>query len=325
MKRGTVATKRKERSDSTGRFVLSEGKCRIYQHLLEVSPEHSFNTNHASHGFPWYSWKEWTYVKELINSENYREAFLRISMWKMTSKCDLPHPVDTTYSFLAVDNSMNERSACLALSMAIVRMIDGFSQLARFGTEENYAVSIGTRMSSMGVPSQLVQARHASAHGEMLSLSKLKYMKGLALKYLFKTYWIPQGNLVKIYEYNILKTLSDGGDFGKLIKASMDESCEILVENVLLKYDPESNNDVYETMKTQQMVVSSMKILQSYIAHGVLTDWEKGLAEKWLDLFKTKKHSLIVTKIHIPNKDFDSSLLLDVKLCHMNIIVERVE
>lgn len=198
-----------------------------------------------------YNWKEWKYVKDLLFEEKFEEAKRRISIWKMKYK-KLPHSIESTYNFLSINSTKNtERS--LALGLAIVRMVDGFSQTLQ---DQRFYNSIHLVLESINFPNEIVTIRHQCAHSDLPSLSVLEKTAKAAMEWLNVNYWQEQSDLIEYFELTILDSLRDQTLNLYVNENSRIEIVDIIVENIILKSDHNENQDLSYFLKDLETINS---------------------------------------------------------------------
>lgn len=99
----------------------------------------------------------------------------QLSAWKAITT--LPHALESTLSLLVVVTHDDPYSRLSNLSLrqsyatAIIRLVNGLVDPLQLGT---YARSIASIAKQLGLPSWLVELRHAATHEELPSLSLLR-------------------------------------------------------------------------------------------------------------------------------------------------------
>ncbi|KAF8139882.1 Las1-like-domain-containing protein [Boletus edulis] len=126
-------------------------------------------------------------------------AIDRLSAWKAVTP--LPHALESTLAILAarmLDASCRDTpSVKTALSLrqtyaaAIIRMVNGLVDPLQSGA---YARSIAAIATQLGLPSWLVELRHAATHEDLPSLELLREACSESLSWLFHNYFHPTLN-----------------------------------------------------------------------------------------------------------------------------------
>jgi ribosomal biogenesis protein LAS1 len=99
-----------------------------------------------------------------------------LSAWR--SITSLPHALESTHALLSAilqDNAAQSSSTFVALrqcyASAIVRLVNGLVDHLQLGA---YARSIASIAAQLGLPSWLVELRHAATHEDLPSLDLLR-------------------------------------------------------------------------------------------------------------------------------------------------------
>ncbi|KAH0838638.1 Las1-like-domain-containing protein, partial [Lanmaoa asiatica] len=126
-------------------------------------------------------------------------AINRLSAWKAMTP--LPHALDSALAILAarmLDTSCRDTiSAMTALNLrqtyatAIIRMVNGLVDPLQSGA---YARSIAAIATQLGLPSWLVELRHAATHEDLPSLELLREASIESLSWLLRNYFHPTLN-----------------------------------------------------------------------------------------------------------------------------------
>ncbi|KAG2023139.1 LAS1 [Coprinopsis cinerea AmutBmut pab1-1] len=149
---------------------------------------------------PWASISELEQVCSWIyNDENDYEAkslaINRLSAWKAITP--LPHALDSTLAILVVVNQdrFQTQGATLPLrqsyATAIIRLVNGLVDPLQLGA---FARSIASIAKQLGLPSWLVELRHAATHEELPSLPVLREAARQSLSWLLHNYFLPTLN-----------------------------------------------------------------------------------------------------------------------------------
>lgn len=99
----------------------------------------------------------------------------QLSAWKAITT--LPHALESTLSLLVVvthdvpHSRLSNLSLRQSYATAIIRLVNGLVDPLQLGT---YARSIASIANQLGLPSWLVELRHAATHEELPSLSLLR-------------------------------------------------------------------------------------------------------------------------------------------------------
>ena len=150
---------------------------------------------------PWRSWGEWRRVAAVLLGEppvldspplgDGVAVELELRRWVARGRAPLAiHSTLQLRALLAQCSDSMEGSAedalRLSLSMAIVRVVNGFTDSGQGGA---YARSVYEVASRIGLPRPLVDLRHESSHGALPSLSLLRFCARLTLGWLLEAYW----------------------------------------------------------------------------------------------------------------------------------------
>ncbi|KAG5653504.1 hypothetical protein H0H81_012714 [Sphagnurus paluster] len=150
---------------------------------------------------PWTSISEleqvcsWIYAEE-NDIDGKILAVNRISAWRAITH--LPHALESTLSILVAivqDNLQPASSSQLALrqsySTAIIRLVNGLVDPLQLGA---YARSISSIAQQLGLPSWLVELRHAATHEDLPSLDLLREAARVSMVWLLNNYFLPAIN-----------------------------------------------------------------------------------------------------------------------------------
>ncbi|KIJ68797.1 hypothetical protein HYDPIDRAFT_82630 [Hydnomerulius pinastri MD-312] len=126
-------------------------------------------------------------------------AINRLSAWKAITA--LPHALESTLAILVArlldETSQNTQLARAALGLrqtyaaAIIRMVNGLVDPLQVGA---YARSIASIAAQLGLPSWLVELRHAATHEDLPSLELLREAARESLSWLLHNYFYPTLN-----------------------------------------------------------------------------------------------------------------------------------
>lgn len=123
-------------------------------------------------------------------------AVNRLSAWKAITA--LPHALESTLAILVVqlqDSPSQSSFAALNLRLAyastIIRMVNGLVDPLQVGA---FARSIASIAAQLGLPSWLVELRHAATHEDLPSLELLREAARESLSWLFHNYFQPTLN-----------------------------------------------------------------------------------------------------------------------------------
>lgn len=138
----------------------------------------------------------WVFMDE-SDLEAKRFAINRLSAWRAVTA--LPHALESTLSILTarlIDTSaMQQNISSLSLrqnyAAAIIRMVNGLVDPLQAGA---YARSIASIAAQLGLPSWLVELRHAATHEDLPSLEMLREASREALTWLLHNYFLPTIN-----------------------------------------------------------------------------------------------------------------------------------
>lgn len=273
--------KRKEVTDSE--FKWTKEMSHDLQDARRDCKNRTFGKNNSSE-LPWYSWREWKAVKDHVVGGRTLEAASRMRIWAEKCNGALPHCVDSTYCLMTVD-SKNEREYCLAMSMAIIRFVDGFAQMI---DEKEYFTSINIQVKKLGIPNELISIRHEAIHGRLPKYSKLRSAVHIALDWLIKKYWEPQETIIDYFELSITESACDDGELSIGGISCLWEISEIIIDKILCKCDPVGNLFVFENIKKLKVVRHVAHLLELYLGDTRLPIDEKSHCEAWKEIFKAR-------------------------------------
>ncbi|KAG2370240.1 Las1-like-domain-containing protein [Suillus spraguei] len=138
----------------------------------------------------------WVFMDE-GDLEAKRFAINRLSAWRAVTP--LPHALESTLSILTarlIDTSETQHDpSWLSLrqnyATAIIRMVNGLVDPLQAGA---YARSIASIAAQLGLPSWLVELRHAATHEDLPSLEMLREAARESLTWLLHNYFLPTIN-----------------------------------------------------------------------------------------------------------------------------------
>ncbi|KAH7883943.1 Las1-like-domain-containing protein [Phlebopus sp. FC_14] len=124
-------------------------------------------------------------------------AINRLSAWKAATA--LPHALESTLAILVARSldatSQTATQGALVLrqtyAAAIIRMVNGLVDPLQVGV---YARSIASIAAQLGLPSWLVELRHAATHEDLPSLELLREAAHESLSWLLNNYFLPTIN-----------------------------------------------------------------------------------------------------------------------------------
>ncbi|KAI0080065.1 Las1-domain-containing protein [Panus rudis PR-1116 ss-1] len=150
---------------------------------------------------PWSSIAEleqvcaWIYSDE-SDTISRRLAAERLAAWGAITP--LPHAIESTHAILAAslqDASSQSSSSYLSLrqsyATAIIRLVNGLVDPMQLGA---YARSISSIATQLGLPTWLVELRHAATHEDLPSLEILRQAANDSMTWLLNNYWLPTIN-----------------------------------------------------------------------------------------------------------------------------------
>ncbi|KAG6919576.1 hypothetical protein DXG01_004239 [Tephrocybe rancida] len=120
----------------------------------------------------------------------------RLSAWRAITY--LPHALESALSILAVivqDKTLTLPTSLLSIrqsySTAIIRLVNGLVDPLQLGA---YARSIASIANQLGLPSWLVELRHAATHEDLPSLDLLREAARESMAWLLHNYFLPTIN-----------------------------------------------------------------------------------------------------------------------------------
>jgi hypothetical protein len=237
----------KKRKVTENVAVSKKKKLNQIQHLSEKQEEKlkKLNQKYQKYNFkdsdeissPFSNWVEWKFVYKMIFSnsiEDINTGIDRISIWKKSEKL-LLHPIESTMDFLILKYQSaysSRRELNLSYGMAIVRMVDGFSQIIE---DQQWFNSIHTKMENLELPAVLVKLRHMSSHQELPELSYLQFAGDIALDWLKERYWKVQHEILQLFELKVLKSI-EMRTLSNFLSHSIPYVIDILVEVIVIKH-----------------------------------------------------------------------------------------
>ncbi|KAF9475637.1 Las1-domain-containing protein [Pholiota conissans] len=147
-------------------------------------------------------------------------AINRISAWKAITT--LPNAIESTLAILVVivQDQKQLYSSSLALrqsySTAIIRLVNGLVDPLQAGT---YARSIISIAQQLGLPTWLVELRHAATHEDLPSLDLLREASRQSMAWLLHNYYLPTLN--PVIAHQALTPLRPLAPMLKLYKSTM--------------------------------------------------------------------------------------------------------
>ncbi|KAF9458734.1 Las1-like-domain-containing protein [Collybia nuda] len=153
---------------------------------------------------PWSSIEEletiyaWIYTDE-NDLESKIRAINRLSAWRAITH--LPHALESTLSLLVVIAQDQATHSQLSLrqsySTAIIRLVNGLVDPLQHGA---YARSIASIANQLGLPTWLVELRHAATHEDLPGIELLREAAREAMNWLLNNYFLPTTNPSSINE-----------------------------------------------------------------------------------------------------------------------------
>ncbi|KAG5339894.1 Protein LAS1 [Termitomyces sp. T112] len=182
---------------------------------------------------PWASLSELEQICAWIYSdENDIDAKIlainRLSAWKATT-C-LPHALESALSILvaiAQDNSHTCSTSSLSIrqsyATAIIRLVNGLVDPLQLGA---FARSIASIANQLGLPSWLVELRHAATHEDLPSLVLLRDAAWESMTWLLHNYFLPTINPTTVTENRTnLRSLEPAlKQYKKLLKITLRDA-----------------------------------------------------------------------------------------------------
>ncbi|KAI9768178.1 MAG: rRNA-processing protein las1 [Geoglossum simile] len=118
-----------------------------------------------------------------------RDAVMTVRVWSVRGK--VPHLIDSTSLLTeAVLNDVpgvSQRVVCLAYSAAFCRFVTGLTDVALKGA---FHKTMYKAAKNLGLPTALVELRHAATHRQLLSLPVLRKTAQRSLEWLWSNYWV---------------------------------------------------------------------------------------------------------------------------------------
>lgn len=149
---------------------------------------------------PWICIEEWKQIYCWLYSEDkqtQKQALDRVIAWR--SRCKLPVGVECTAAFVECQLHRARGQARgldiqLSLALAIVRFVNGITDLHQTGA---FAKSVVSLANELGLPEWLVDIRHDATHKILPSIELLNRGCEEALKWLKINYWEAQIRMIQ--------------------------------------------------------------------------------------------------------------------------------
>lgn len=170
---------------------------------------------------PWADWGEWRTLKHLLSTGQLRAARARLGIYERRRRGAVPIAVHASValaSLLAGGEDVNasmdkaldvaEVEAMvmepyfrrLALSMALIRLVNGVTDSLQPRAASAFARSVHDLANELRMPPLLVEMRHQATHNNLPQLPVLETAARQALVWLEQVYWLPQEESVRQLE-----------------------------------------------------------------------------------------------------------------------------
>lgn len=146
---------------------------------------------------PWTDWTEWLLMKQLLFKNQFKAAEKLLSLFRMRRQSVIPVAMSSSVSLVSMLNDeqdVHERR--LGLSMAIIRLVNGITDVLQPRDVNRQSRSISSGASLMELPPILVDIRHQATHGTLPGLQVMEYAARHALIWLDVHYWQPQHKML---------------------------------------------------------------------------------------------------------------------------------
>ena len=193
---------------------------------------------------PWYSLKEWQYVRNLLFSFDGVHSMQRgidlVNLWKTRVRQGaLSVPIELTTGLLSAyiqvtePADVSEESIRHAAAMAIVRFVNGITDQLQTGL---YAQSVQIIADKLEIPDWLVDLRHEATHARLPSLEFLKTGLVVSLCWLEKNYWLETEQKIKEHENLLEMSLNN----------LINEFQEVVIDFLLLRTNTNEDSKDYK-------------------------------------------------------------------------------
>lgn len=143
---------------------------------------------------PWTNWAEWCQLRLAVLRNDVLSALSILSLYRLRRPSSLPSSLQSTVTLLSLlsPTPLDPHARRLALSMALVRLVNGATDSIQPRAGGASARSVHSLAKVLRIPPQLVDIRHAATHSALPRLDALEDAARIALGWLEESYWAPQ-------------------------------------------------------------------------------------------------------------------------------------
>lgn len=168
---------------------------------------------------PWTNWAEWCQLRLAVLRNDLPSALSTLSVYRLRRPSSLPSSLQSTVTLLSLlsPTPLDPHTRRLALSMALVRLVNGATDSIQPRAGGASARSVHSLAKVLRIPPQLVDIRHTATHSALPRLDALEDAAIIALGWLEESYWAPQSMAIGMP--------GEGAEFVK--KVLQDERSEV--------------------------------------------------------------------------------------------------
>jgi hypothetical protein len=146
---------------------------------------------------PWADWSEWAELRSRIAAGDHAGAGATLALYRLRRPGSLPLAVQSTAELamlLDFSTPQEPHARRLALSMAIVRLVNGATDRIQPRADGAAARSVHSLAKALRLPPILVELRHQATHNTLPRLDALVDAGHEAMAWLEAEYWRPQAD-----------------------------------------------------------------------------------------------------------------------------------
>ena len=165
------------------------GEILLKSHPHLVENLNGQKTKLSEMNFPWRDKHEWLRAYKRLyadDADSKRMGLEDVAVWRARSR--VPLSVGSTALFVTAQFSNSSLAERMAISMAIIRMVNGFVDAHQ---KKEVAQSVRSLSMRIGLPQLLVDLRHEATHNKLPALPTLRLGHSLAMNWLNENYWHP--------------------------------------------------------------------------------------------------------------------------------------
>ncbi|GAB0491080.1 hypothetical protein MMPV_002328 [Pyropia vietnamensis] len=147
---------------------------------------------------PWSTWTEWSYLYHLAKHGPPAAAAPALATYRARLLGDLPLAIDSTFVLQSLLSGPTTYAARLGLALALVRLVNGLTDRLQPRSEKKIPRAVARLAAAAGLPRHWVSLRHEAVHSELPSWTELVSTGRGAVNWLFRRYWEPQAEAVRI-------------------------------------------------------------------------------------------------------------------------------